>query len=349
VVRRLVRQFAVALAVVSLFAVGTAHADGVEMRHLPAWVQIVVASEQLYRSDTSSSTVGGKLPRYTYLHVLGGGSQRLLVEPVGESGQPGQQGWIDPDTVQPSTSALDWLVTNAAATLYGGPDPGAAPLRQLQAFVPLQQLDGPLQGRVEVVVYRADMLAILNQGWIDESSTGPALAPQTRVPDPEATPSRSAPTDQWAFVNDVSSAAIVASTSTGVPASVTVAQAILESDWGRSALSQSANNYFGIKAVGGLGNDGVVWLPTGEFDAQGQSYETTSAFRAYRSLDDSFADHDRMLSTSSRYQAAMQAASDARQFAEDLESAGYATDPDYASKLIALMDRYDLYQLDHIA
>ena len=78
-----------------------------------------------------------------------------------------------------------------------------------------------------------------------------------------------------------------------------------ETDLARS-LAQDANNYFGIKAIGSLGTDGVVWLPTSEFDDSGKAYATVSAFRAYRSLTDSVADHDHLLRTSSRYAAAMQ-------------------------------------------
>jgi flagellar protein FlgJ len=175
-----------------------------------------------------------------------------------------------------------------------------------------------------------------------------AYAPSSPVPDPgRATVTRTASAnDQQQFLNSAAQAAMTASARTGVPASVTVAQAILESDWGRSTLSQSASNYFGIKATGGLGNDGVVWMPTGEFDASGQAYQTTSPFRAYRSLADSLVDHDLMLGTAQRYSSAMQAAKDPRQFAQLLAAAGYATDPAYADKLIALMDRYDLYRLD---
>jgi flagellar protein FlgJ len=131
-----------------------------------------------------------------------------------------------------------------------------------------------------------------------------------------------------------------------VPASVTVAQAILESDWGRSALAKDANNFFGMKAMGTLGSDGVVWMPTSEYDANGTLYQTTAAFRAYKSMADSVADHDLLLERTPRYAGAMAARSDPKQFASLIASEGYATDPNYASKLVALMDRYNLYQLD---
>ncbi len=359
--RTLARLLVAASALASLLAAPTAHAaflfdvgtdaelgETIEMHHLPTWVQVVASSALLYARDSGREQAGPKLAHFAFLHVLGGASQRLLVEATNESGQVTQRGWVDPDDVLPSASSRDWLVTTSQATLYRGPDAGAQEARALDQFTPLQQLDGPVQGRIEVRVYREDLRA-LDQGWIDQSLTGPALAPQSRVPDPIRGVSSKSKTDQWAFVDSAAGAAIVASQGTGVPASVTVAQAILESDWGRSQLSLSANNYFGIKALGGLGNDGVVWMSTGEFDAEGQAYQTMSPFRAYRSLTDSLIDHDVMLSTSTRYALAMQSASDARQFAQGLADAGYATDPEYADKLISLMDRYDLYRLDHLA
>ena len=226
---------------------------------------------------------------------------------------------------------------------------GAPIILTVDSFAALQQIDGPVQDLIKVLVYRPDF-TLLGQGWVDLADTGPAYSPQARVPSP--TPDRAlaqrslaATNQQQAFLDATAPAARDAAFQTGVPASVTVAQAILESDWGRSQLAQSANNYFGIKATSSLGNDGVIWLPTSEYDDSGQTYETISPFRAYKSLTDSLTDHDRLLLTS-RYTIAMRVANDPRQFAQQLYAAGYSTDPAYADKLIALMDRYDLYRLD---
>jgi flagellar protein FlgJ len=101
-----------------------------------------------------------------------------------------------------------------------------------------------------------------------------------------------------------------------------------------------------MKAIGNMGSDGVVWMPTSEYDAAGNLYQTVSAFRAYTSLTDSLTDHDRLLQTASRYAAAMRASNDPKQFAQLLYAAGYSTDPAYGDKLITLMDSYNLYRLD---
>lgn len=318
---------------------------------LPAWLQVVVARAPLYATDSSGNQALGQLTRYTFLRVIAGGTNRLQVQAFDENGNPGQSGWVEADQVLPSAPGTDWLVTSAATTLWNAADStSATKVRALDRFAPMQKLDGPTSGRVMVRVYSSDFSSVVGEGWVDAAATGPALPPQVRVPSPNASSGARSSTgstlQQTDFLNAAAQAARVATASTGVPASVTVAQAILESDWGRSSLAQDANNYFGMKAMGTLGDDGVVWLPTSEYDATGQLYQTMSAFRAYKSLADSMADHDRLLSGLSRYASAMQAASDPRQFAQQIAADGYSTDPAYADKLIALMDHYNLYQLD---
>jgi hypothetical protein len=317
--------------------------------HLPTWVQVADPTAFLYASEGGSQVVSESLVRFTYLRVLAGGQTRLQVEAYDEDGSVSARGWIGLDQVLPSAPGIGWLVAAQATTLWSA-DANAEPVRQLDRFTPLLMVDGPVQNRIQVWVYRSDFSGVLDKGWIDASATGPALAPMMRVPSPNdrtlSLRGLSASNQQQLFLETVSQAARDSAALTGVPASVTVAQAILESDWGRSQLAQSANNYFGVKAGGSLGNDGVVWLSTLEYDDSGQLYQTFSAFRAYTSLTDSLTDHDRMLETSSRYATAMRVASNPRQFAVSLAQAGYASDPAYADKLVALMDRYNLYQLD---
>jgi hypothetical protein len=318
--------------------------------HLPSWVQVVVASGSLYAADSSSDQVVAHLSRHAYLRVINGGTSRLQVQAYDDAGTPGATGWVSAEQVLPSAPGTNWWVASSATTLWSAADASGTALRDVPQFAPLQQLAGPELNRMQVNVYRTDFSGIVGSGWIDVSATGPALAPRARVPGPtdRALAGRmpSSADQQMAFLNTAALAARQGQALTGVPASVTVAQAILESDWGRSTLAQDANNYFGMKVLGTLGNDGLVWMPTSEYDAAGQLYQTTSAFRAYKSLADSMADHDRLLGTVSRYATAMQSADDPRQFAVLIAQAGYSTDPAYADKLVALMDRYNLYQLD---
>jgi flagellar protein FlgJ len=130
-----------------------------------------------------------------------------------------------------------------------------------------------------------------------------------------------------------------------VPASVTIAQAILESNWGASRLAQENANYFGIKARGQGGTAGVVWYDTWEV-LDGENVIQRAPFRAYRELADSFVDHGRFFLENARYRAALAVRSDPREFAREISRAGYATDPSYAPKLIASMDRFNLYAYD---
>ena len=328
-------------------APGGTDAAVVQMSRLPTWVQVTNASAALFTSDAPGSAVAARLVRFAFLRVLGGGVARLQVNVFDDNGNQGARGWVDPNDVLPSAAGVDWLVSSRPTSLWKDASEDAQHVRNLDRFTPLQQIDGPVQERIEVRVYRADF-TVLDQGWVDVADSGPAFPPQTRVQSPTATlglRNVSGANLQQAFLDATAGAARAATLQTGVPASVTVAQAILESDWGRSQLAQTANNFFGIKATSSLGNDGIVWLPTSEYDGSGDVYATISPFRAYKSLTDSMTDHDKLLLTG-RYALAMQVANDPRQFAQQLYQAGYSTDPAYADKLIALMDRYDLYRLD---
>jgi len=134
-----------------------------------------------------------------------------------------------------------------------------------------------------------------------------------------------------------------------VPASVTLAQACLESGFGRFHIG-AANNYFGIKAQGassfGSIAIGAVQVPTKE-NVGGRTITVNAFFRKYKSMGDSMRDHGRFLRENSRYKPAFEHIHDAKAFARAIHKAGYATDPQYSNKLIGLMDRFNLYQYDH--
>ncbi|WP_312066483.1 LysM peptidoglycan-binding domain-containing protein [Leuconostoc lactis] len=137
-----------------------------------------------------------------------------------------------------------------------------------------------------------------------------------------------------------------ATSGTGVLASVTVAQAILESGWGQSALASAPyHNLFGIKK--GYGWAGaVVNMNTSEFE-NGQWVTVVAPFRAYGSQMASFQDHTNFLLANSRYAAnGVINAPNYIAMATGLQAAGYATAPTYASALINLVERYNLQSLD---
>ena len=167
--------------------------------------------------------------------------------------------------------------------------------------------------------------------------------PGPAQPQPEALPSPPAGTDrQQRFILTAAEAARVSQRETGVPASITIAQAILESSWGKSRLSSEFNNYFGIKAKERPGTAGVTWFNTWEV-VDGADEIQHEPFRAYKTAADSFVDHGRFIQRNPRYKTALAVSHDPRQFAREINKAGYATDPDYAAKLIRLMDQFNLY------
>ena len=156
-----------------------------------------------------------------------------------------------------------------------------------------------------------------------------------------------------AFIKSAAAAAKKCQDQTGVCASVTVAQAILESGWGEHHMG-GANNYFGIKAqvvkgkvVFGDVATGYVDKLTKEYDKNGKAYTIVAHFRSYKNMADSFIDHGIFLTNNARYRKALDAytkSKDADEFARGLQKAGYATDPNYADMLLSLMKKNNLYQ-----
>ncbi|HMI26961.1 MAG TPA: glycoside hydrolase family 73 protein, partial [Streptosporangiaceae bacterium] len=146
---------------------------------------------------------------------------------------------------------------------------------------------------------------------------------------------------QQAFISLVAPGAIAAQQRYGIPAAVTIAQAIDESGWGRSVLATADHNLFGIKGAGPAGRD---MLPTREHE-NGVWVTRTAPFRAYHNVAESIEDHGRLLATDPAYRHAMASRDRPDAFATALTGV-YATDPGYGSSLIALMRLYNLYRYD---
>ena len=123
----------------------------------------------------------------------------------------------------------------------------------------------------------------------------------------------------------------------GIPASITMAQGILESDSGNSYLSRTSNNHFGIKCKKSWTGKKVYH----DDDAKGE------CFRAYPSVEASYQDHADFLDQSPRYDSLFAYASDDyRSWARGLKACGYATAPDYAERLVKIIESMKLYLLD---
>ena len=121
-----------------------------------------------------------------------------------------------------------------------------------------------------------------------------------------------------------------------IPASITLAQGLLESGAGKSELARKSNNHFGIKC-----HDWSGRRTHHDDDEKGE------CFRVYKSVRDSYEDHSIFLATGSRYAFLFKyAQTDYKNWARGLKRAGYATSPTYAEKLIELIERYDLDRFD---
>lgn len=123
-----------------------------------------------------------------------------------------------------------------------------------------------------------------------------------------------------------------------IPASITLAQGLLESGAGHSELARKSNNHFGIKCGGGWRGRTVRH----DDDARNE------CFRAYRNPMDSYEDHSLFLRRGARYAFLFNLKiTDYRGWARGLKKAGYATDPSYANRLITIIEDYELYKYDN--
>ena len=173
-----------------------------------------------------------------------------------------------------------------------------------------------------------------------------SYAPGLVTPQPlSATPARSgdAPAHVEAFVQRLLPHAQAASASTGIPARFMLGQAALESGWGkaeiRGADGQNSHNLFGIKAGPGWKGQ-TVDIVTTEY-VNGKPQKQVDTFRAYDSYADSFRDYANLLRNNARYQNVLAQGHDAAGFAQGLQQAGYATDPNYAQKLMSVIRQFD--------
>jgi flagellum-specific peptidoglycan hydrolase FlgJ len=226
------------------------------------------------------------------------------------SGQPGQPG-------QPGTARLAGSETAAAGTAI---IPGALPVTG------------------SVTSYGSAGSGRVSSGPATSSprySRSQVAASAASVPDTAA---------QQAFINEVVPGALAAQRQYGIPAAVTIAQAIDESAWGQSQLATQDHNLFGIK---GTGPAGSVVRPTQEYQ-NGQQVSVNAPFRVYSSVAQSIGDHTLLLATGSSYKQAMADRRSPDAFANDLTGI-YATEPSYGSSLIRIMRQYNLYRYDAAA
>lgn len=145
------------------------------------------------------------------------------------------------------------------------------------------------------------------------------------------------------FIMRLSNPAMESQRKSGVPASIAIAQAALESAWGESGLAKAGNNLFGIKADSRWRGE-TLTLNTREY-IKGQWLVVPAKWRKYSSWQASIDDHAAFLKGNPRYQPCFLCQT-TEAFARALLKAGYATDPSYADKLLGLIAQHKLLALD---
>lgn len=167
-----------------------------------------------------------------------------------------------------------------------------------------------------------------------------ALLASCRANRPAVSASARVTADAQSYIAKYKDLAISEMKRTGVPASITLAQGMIESDYGRSSLATKGNNHFGIKCHNG-------W--TGEVIYHHDD-KRNDCFRKYNRVEDSYYDHSDFLRTGSRYSFLFDLpVTDYKSWAKGLKKAGYATNPDYPDMLIRKIEENNLYYFDNPA
>lgn len=152
----------------------------------------------------------------------------------------------------------------------------------------------------------------------------------SQSPAPEKTP-------QVIYIEQFATLAVEEMYRSGIPASITLAQGLLESGFGLSELAVKGNNHFGIKCHNNWTGGRMYY----DDDKKGE------CFRKYRSPEESYRDHSDFLRYRDRYKFLFDyKITDYKSWANGLKKAGYATDPGYPKKLINLIETYELYEYD---
>lgn len=143
------------------------------------------------------------------------------------------------------------------------------------------------------------------------------------------------------YLDNTTYLAVQTANNFGLFPSVVLAQSALESNFGNSELSNVNNNYFGIKRGS---SKNYVDYNTTEY-IEGQAKTLSASFRSYKTKSESFEDYARLITGAKRYKSVKKARS-YQEACNALQSSGYATDPRYAEKIISIIEKYELYNLD---
>ncbi|MFN3564772.1 MAG: flagellar assembly peptidoglycan hydrolase FlgJ [Burkholderiaceae bacterium] len=260
-----------------------------------------------------------------------------------------QSGMFDSTAQQMYTGMLDaQLATKVAASGTGLADMIAA---QLTRHIPVHDASPPRTGggpsqvppstdrRADAARPNPNGAARYAELAASDASAGARPASRS-VPAADAPSTAAADPVRRSFVLRHWDHALAAQRQTGIPAGFIVGQAALESGWGRHEIRDAAgrpsHNLFGIKA-GANWRGRTVEVLTSEYE-NGVERKVVERFRAYDSYGEAFRDWAQLMSSNPRYVQVLRAGRDARGFADGLQRAGYATDPQYGAKLARAID-----------
>jgi flagellar protein FlgJ len=168
----------------------------------------------------------------------------------------------------------------------------------------------------------------------------PAAAAPSAAASPAAPAGASLPETARNFIERMRPQAEAAAQAAGIPVTFLLAQAALETGWGRhqprAADGATSHNLFGIKA--GTGWQGARTLAATTEYVAGKAVTAVEAFRSYGSYAEAFQDFARLMRSSPRYSGVLSATGDGNAYAQKLQQAGYATDPRYAEKLARIIE-----------
>jgi len=238
-----------------------------------------------------------------------------------------QDGIMDSQQSKMYTSMLDQQTSQSLAKR--GTGLADALLRQLSASQPLAtdptEVPSPRSSSMAqaLAAFRQQQNAVSDGATANTNAkTGATQAPHVR-----------------AFQEKLGAHAEEASRATGIPAKFMLGQAALETGWGKREIigrdGSSSHNLFGIKATPDWKGK-VTQAVTTEY-VNGKPQTRVENFRAYDSYADSFKDYAQLITGNKRYEKVLASAGDASSFAQGLQKAGYATDPNYAAKLTKII------------
>ena len=291
-------------------------------------------------TPVAAGTVGtdGPLSRVNGQRPLWASRAVKLPAGVGEGGHANDMALINQRRLALPPKLADRLLAGLVPSATNTAATAATSLNK----VPTPQAATASIGSGSGPLYNGDWLASPN----DAAASGRMQVYGRAMAQIPLAPAKKAFSSADEFVNTMLPMAKEAAERIGVDPRYLVAQAALETGWGKSVMraqdGSSSHNLFGIKASSNWKGESARAI-TSEF-RDGAMVKETAEFRSYASYKDSFHDLVTLLQTNNRYQDVVKSADNPEQFVRELQKAGYATDPNYASKISQIAKQMTSYQ-----